>query len=237
LNSHCRNPGWRHDLALRVVRPWFGPPWPCSFAHPGGNSSDHGSIAEISIPPRPAQYETLPAKLQARGDGCSQSLRLDFGVEIDLNSHCRNPGWRHDLALRVVRPWFAAAAATAAAAAQLDVPTKRTRLSAGGVDMPGMEPVGCSQSLRLDFGVEIDLNSHCRNPGWRHDLALRPRPPPPPLNSTSRRSALVYRPAAWTCPAWNPAGACRAAEARVFGRRAVRVEPSVVVKVSVSTLG
>lgn len=42
---------------------------------------------------------------------------------------------------------------------------------------------------------------------------LPPRPPPPPLNSTSRRSALVYRPAAWTCPAWNPAGACRAAEA------------------------
>ncbi|GAA5988222.1 hypothetical protein JCM10908_002119 [Rhodotorula pacifica] len=45
-----------------------------------GNSSDSATIAEFGIPPRPVQYDTLPAKLQARGDA------LDTGSILARNA-------------------------------------------------------------------------------------------------------------------------------------------------------
>lgn len=84
-----------------------------------GNASDSASISEFGIPPRPIQYQTLPPKLQARGDA------LDSGGVLARNAM----GGRQ----AQVRPSTPTRAATASASAASSRPATLLDVPAAGV--------------------------------------------------------------------------------------------------------
>lgn len=134
-----------------------------------GNASDNATKGDFGIPPRPVQYETLPAKLQARGDA------LDTGSMLARNAMAgrtkdgrpatpnrattigssrplpqlpaiftREGGFDHGRQFRGDGTESRPGSASGAPTSQTDAPARRGRLS--GDERPGMEARGSVSS-------------------------------------------------------------------------------------------